>query len=203
MASVRRTSSSSSSPRGRKVFCLIPRNLGAVLELWEQAPSHPPPQWPVGFLLWMGKQAPRGSVGLPAWPPGWLLHPVPPAEAPCGLLPTEESSEVRAHSPCPVPGLLAGCCLTHIQPVGRVYPCPFPPPARMAAASSSCCHDWMAHVRCLLRGQVILELGRCGGFAAQPLVLCWAVASYVPVDAEAQTHTSRRHLLDLPRCFSH
>lgn len=54
-----------------------------------------------------------------------------------------------------------------------------------------------------LEGRSLSELGRCGGFAAQLPVLWWVVASYVPVDAEAQTHTSRRHLLDLPRCLSH
>lgn len=88
-------------------------------------------------------------MGFPAWPPGQPLHPVPPAEAPCGLPPTEESSEVRAQSPCPVPRLLAGCCLTLIQPVGRVWQPPFP--RVLLQLDSSCAVS--------SEGRSLLELG--------------------------------------------
>lgn len=143
-------------------------------------------------------------MGFPAWPPGQPLHAVPPAEAPCGLPPTEESSEVRGQSPCPVPGLLAGCCLTLTPPVGRVHPCPSPLPTRRAATSSSCSAA-AGRLTCSVpwEGRSLLGLGRCGGFASQLPVLWWAVASCVLVGAEAQTHPGRRRLLAPARCFSH
>ena len=148
------------------------------------------------------EQAPGGGMGFPAWPPGQPLHPVPPAEAPCGLPPTEESSEVRAQSPCPVPGLLAGCCLTLIQPVGRVHPCPSPLPACMAAASSSCSAAAGQLMCRLLRGP---SWSWVDVVALPPSSLCcgglWLPASQwmqkprlTPADATSS---------HLPRCFSH
>ena len=101
MASVRRTSSSSSSPRGRKVFCLIPRNLGAVLELWEQAPSHPPPPVACGLSALDGEAGSKGKCGASRLAPRM-------AAAPCAtcrgsLWPAAHRRELRSEGTLSLP----------------------------------------------------------------------------------------------------
>lgn len=95
------------------MFCLIPRSLGVCLSS-EQTLSHPSPSglW----ALSLDGSRLRGRYGVPAWP-GTAVARCAPCRGSCGLPPTEESSGEGDQSPCPVPGLLAGCCLTLTPPV--------------------------------------------------------------------------------------
>lgn len=184
-------------PEAGRCSASSPEILGVCLSSESRHCLILPPPVACGLSAWMESRL-RGGMGFPPGPRD--SRTVLPAEAPCGLPPTELG--VRGQSPCPVPGLLAGCCLTLTPPVDVFIPAHLLCPLKGSHLFLVLCRGWTAHVLCLLGGQVPLGVGPMRWFCQPAPQLWWAVASCAG-GCRSPDSPADAALLAPARCFSH